>query len=499
MTEQTLHDPQAATSALERGEHVRHERLAPARASLQAGLSWRFVQLFADLSTVFLAASGTYLLYLESGLGLRHYDPGRYLGIIAQLAVIVVFALYGLGGYRGQLGLLQIESVQRIVKAVFWGEMLILSFSFFLQTGGGFSRLTMIAVGPVVVMALIAQRWLLSRIGRRVRAARGTETTVLIFGAGGTGRLVAQHLAEEHVLGMRAVGFLDDDPAKHGEMIRAGSGVNGEKLEVFGGEEHLVDVLRQTGASAVFLAMPSASSSRNAHLAAVLEREGVQFFLVPSAGALLFSTLSFGQLGGLPVFARRSVQITRMYLLASRLLDLFGAGSVLLLSLPVLAVSAVLVRLTSPGPVFFRQQRVGRHGAPFVIWKLRTMHVETPKYEVHPGSVDDPRITPVGRWLRRSSIDELPQLWNVIRGEMSLVGPRPEMPFIVADYGEIERQRLAVKPGVTGLWQISADRAFKINDNIHYDVYYVENRSLTLDLAILLLTPFALLPGGRTA
>jgi exopolysaccharide biosynthesis polyprenyl glycosylphosphotransferase len=357
----------------------------------------------------------------------------------------------------------------------------------------------MVAVGPVVVMSLIAQRWFFWRIGRRLRAARGRETTVLIFGAGGTGRLVAQHLAEEHVLGMRAVGFLDDDPAKRGEMIRASAGVRGEKLEVFGGEEHLSEVLRQTGATAVFLAMPSASSSRNAHLAAVLEREGVQFFLVPSAGALLFSTLSFGQLGGLPVFARRSVQITRMYLVANRLLDLVGAASILLVSLPVLIVSALCIRLTSPGPVFFRQTRVGRYGAPFVIWKLRTMHSDSPKYAIHPEGSDDPRITIVGRWLRRLSIDELPQLWNVIRGEMSLVGPRPEMPFIAEDYGEIETQRLSVKPGVTGLWQISADRAFKINDNIHYDVYYVENRSFTLDLAILLLTPFALLPGGRTA
>ena len=498
MTVQTLPPPPTPTPAQASREHAPPERSPDTRASLQGGLVWRFIQVFADLSTVFLAATGTYVLYLESGLGLSHYDPGRYLGIIAELSVVVVFAMYGLGGYRGQLGLLQIDSVQRILKSVFWAEMLILSFSFFLQTGGGFSRLTMVAVGPVVVIALIAQRWFLRQLGRRIRA-RDSQTPVLIFGAGETGRLVAQHLGEEHVLGMRAVGFLDDDPKKHGGMIRASAGVRGDKLEVLGGETHMAEILRTTGAKTVFLAMPSASSSRNAHLAAVLEREGVRFYLVPSAGALLFSTLSFGQLGGLPVFTRRSFRITRMYLTAKRLLDLVGAASILVATLPVLLVSAILVRLTSPGPVFFRQSRIGRHGMPFEILKLRTMHADSPKYAMHPGSRDDPRITKVGRWLRRLSIDELPQLWNVVRGEMSLVGPRPEMPFIVAGYGEIERQRLAVKPGVTGLWQISADRAFKINDNIHYDIHYVENRSLTLDLAILLLTPFALLPGGRTS
>lgn len=497
MTESTLPRPQSPTVADPAATRAPFPTRQASRASLQAGYGWRATQLGADLATVFLAAAATYLAYLESGVGQSHYDPGRYLGIMAQLAVIVVFGLYGLGAYRGQLGLLQIESVRRVIKAVFWGVMLILSFSFFRQTGGSFSRVTMLAVGPVVVMALIVQRWFLWKLARRIRAARGAETPVLVYGAGETGRLVAQHLNEEHALGMKVAAYLDDDPGKRGEMVRAGAGVNGEKIEVLGGEAELDAALERTGACAVFLAMPSANSARNAHLAAVLERRGIPFFLVPSAGALLFSTLSFGQLGSLPVFTRRSVQITRAYLATKRAIDLAGAAALLLVSAPALAVGALLVKLTSPGPVFFRQDRIGRGGEPFVIWKLRTMRTDAPKYAYHPGERDDPRITPVGRWLRRLSIDELPQLWNVLRGEMSLVGPRPEMPFIVAEYGDIERQRLTVKPGVTGLWQISADRAFRIHDNIHYDVYYVENRSLTLDLAILVMTPFALLPGGR--
>ena len=186
-----------------------------------------------------------------------------------------------------------------------------------------------------------------------------------------------------------------------------------------------------------------------------------------------------------------------MYDTCKRFLDTTLGGFALLLSLPILALSMLLVKLTSPGPVFFSQERVGLNGRRFRILKLRTMHADAPKYAKHPDGADDARVFAVGRWLRRLSIDELPQLWNVLRGEMSLVGPRPEMPFVVEGYNEIQRQRLGVKPGVTGPWQISADRAFSIHDNMQYDLYYVENRELTLDLAILLLTPFALLSRNR--
>jgi lipopolysaccharide/colanic/teichoic acid biosynthesis glycosyltransferase len=125
------------------------------------------------------------------------------------------------------------------------------------------------------------------------------------------------------------------------------------------------------------------------------------------------------------------------------------------------------------------------------------MRVDSPRYDHHPEEATDRRVTPVGRWLRRTSIDEIPQLVNVLRGEMSLVGPRPEMPFVVERYDEIQRLRLTVKPGVTGLWQISADRAFRIHDNLQYDLYYVDHRSALLDVAIVCATPFVLLARDR--
>jgi lipopolysaccharide/colanic/teichoic acid biosynthesis glycosyltransferase len=178
----------------------------------------------------------------------------------------------------------------------------------------------------------------------------------------------------------------------------------------------------------------------------------------------------------------------RAYETAKRVFDFGTALALLVFTLPLWAVLATLIRWDSKGPAFFRQARVGRGGKQFDLYKFRSMRVDAPKFGLHPTDADDPRVTRVGRWLRRTSLDELPQLINVLKGDMSLVGPRPEMPFIVERYNARHWQRLTVIPGLTGLWQLSADRAFLIHENIQYDLYYIRNRNFFMDLAILLHT-----------
>jgi lipopolysaccharide/colanic/teichoic acid biosynthesis glycosyltransferase len=182
----------------------------------------------------------------------------------------------------------------------------------------------------------------------------------------------------------------------------------------------------------------------------------------------------------------------------SRLMAVFLA----FVLIPVLAAIAVLVRLDSPGPAFYRQVRVGRDGTPFVMWKFRTMtlnadahlpelynlnEADGPLFKIR----DDPRITRVGRWLRRLSLDELPQLLNVVHGDMTLVGPRPALPSEVARYDDDDRRRLAVKPGVTGLWQVSGRSDLSWTDGSRFDLLYVDNWSFMLDLRILARTVHA--------
>jgi lipopolysaccharide/colanic/teichoic acid biosynthesis glycosyltransferase len=181
--------------------------------------------------------------------------------------------------------------------------------------------------------------------------------------------------------------------------------------------------------------------------------------------------------------------------LLKRSLDVLGSLFLLLVLFPALFLVAVLTRLDSPGPVFFRHDRVGKGGRRFLLWKFRSMKTNVPRYEVSPRSANDVRLTRVGRLIRRMSIDELPQLLNVLKGEMSLVGPRPEMPFIVARYNSCDRKRLSAKPGITGLWQISAARAFPIHENLQYDLHYIHNQNVLLDFAILVRTITAVLGG----
>ena len=192
----------------------------------------------------------------------------------------------------------------------------------------------------------------------------------------------------------------------------------------------------------------------------------------------------------LPVAASR-----RNSALAKRACDVAGSLALLFLLAPLFLLVALLICLDSPGPAFFRQRRVGKHGEEFLLWKFRSMHADAPNYAPSPTSSEDARLTRVGRLIRRVSVDELPHLINVLRGEMSLVGPRPEMPFIVEDYTAFQRRRLAVKPGITGLWQISPARAFPIHENVQYDLHYIHHQNLVLDGAILLRTVAAVIRG----
>jgi lipopolysaccharide/colanic/teichoic acid biosynthesis glycosyltransferase len=176
-----------------------------------------------------------------------------------------------------------------------------------------------------------------------------------------------------------------------------------------------------------------------------------------------------------------------------RAIDIVSACVGLIVLAPLLGWCAYRIAKESPGAPLFRQLRVGRDGKQFRIHKFRTMQETTEEYAVAPHDPSDSRITPFGRWLRATSLDELPQLIDVLTGHMSLVGPRPEMPFIVESYDDWQRRRLSVKPGITGLWQILGRKDLPMHENLQYDFYYIRNRSLGQDLSILLRTVGAVL------
>ena len=170
------------------------------------------------------------------------------------------------------------------------------------------------------------------------------------------------------------------------------------------------------------------------------------------------------------------------------LLDFVAAFFLILIFAPLMILISILIKLSSRGPIFFSHKRVGINNKLFVIHKFRSLHIDTPSYSEKPDSTEDVRITAVGKWIRKTSLDELPQLFNVIKGEMSLVGPRPEMPFLAEDYEDWENQRHLVRPGMTGLWQLSPRRRGSIREGIPVDLEYIENLSLWNDFKILLRT-----------
>jgi len=218
--------------------------------------------------------------------------------------------------------------------------------------------------------------------------------------------------------------------------------------------------------------------SRNPHL---------NIHLVPTFSNLYLRRISGLFFDGMVMMSLDSPGAKVPTLVGKRLLDIFVSAVFLLLFSPLMLLIGLLIKLDSRGPVVFSQTRIGKDRVPFTIFKFRTMVSETEAYAVTPTSRADPRITRVGRFLRSTGLDELPQLYNVLRGDMSLVGPRPEMPFIVDAYSDLEMKRLKVRPGITGLWQVYARTSLlPIHQHIEYDLYYIENLSLVLDAMILL-------------
>jgi exopolysaccharide biosynthesis polyprenyl glycosylphosphotransferase len=226
-----------------------------------------------------------------------------------------------------------------------------------------------------------------------------------------------------------------------------------------------------------------------------LEQLGVIYHVVPRFVHLLSHKVRIESLDSIPLITRPDRVQSLLNGALKRTFDVAFALAALTVGAPLFLIPAFLIKRESPGPVFFFQTRIGKDGRPFRMIKFRTMHITAPADAPTPNSPHDPRITRIGRFLRRYSLDEVPQILNVLKGDMSLVGPRPEMPFIVKEYGPMERERLRVKPGLTGLWQISYARGEAIHDNIDYDIYYIENQSLLLDLMILNLTVFAVVKG----
>ncbi len=405
--------------------------------------------------------------YLQEIQPLKTYLTALPFGI---LLLLLIFGVRGL--YHPKQRLTHFGELYQIVLAVNFWFLLLMSGSYL--TRYDYSRLIVILFWTFSLLFITTGRTLVRAIHQwHIRHGRHV-TNVLIVGAGRPGKQVYEQLREYASLGYKIVGFVDDN-AKHPEVI--------------GMMHHLPSLIIDRVITEVYITDPSLSYETILTLVNDCPKRDVEFKIATNVFPLLSEVR-----GGLYLIDRiPSLNVRRsttdiFYQLSKRFLDILAGSLLLVATLPLWAFIALLIKRDSLGPVFIIQERVGLNGTIFRMYKFRTMLAETPLYQEAPRNGQDTRITRVGQWLRKTSLDELPQLINILKGEMSLVGPRPEMPFIVEEYEPWQRKRLCVKPGLTGLWQILGRKDHPLTENLEYDFYYINNQSILLDLVILLKT-----------
>jgi exopolysaccharide biosynthesis polyprenyl glycosylphosphotransferase len=320
---------------------------------------------------------------------------------------------------------------------------------------------------------------------------------VLIVGAGQVGRAVMQGIVSRPELGYQLVGFVDDDPDKQEDLGRA---------RALGPTSNVARIVEGERIDEVIITLPWMSHRKVLDIMEHCQRKNVSFRIVPDLFQLSLSQVDIDDLDGIPLIGIKTVSISAAARLVKRAMDIVGAALFLVVLSPLLAAIAILIKIDSPGPAFFRQTRVGRGGKEFTVYKFRTMRMhaeeELPQLaglnEVKGITFkmrEDPRRTRLGVFLRRWSIDEFPQFYNVLRGDMSLIGPRPPIPSEVARYEDWHMKRLEVSPGITGLWQVMGRSDLPFAEMVMMDIYYIENWSLALDLKIMALTIPTILSG----
>jgi len=424
------------------------------------------------------------------GYWIRYGNGGPALPLepyVLAIPVVIVINLFALAvnhQYSSWRGRTLVDQLLSLFSGIGLGAILMLAAIEVGNLGTHYSRLTIVPAVLLSAILMTGERYLLRQYETRLRRRGiGTER-VLMVGTGAGSELLIRRMNMFPQYGFHVVGVATDD-----EESREFMGV-----PVVGRVDDLPRLVRAFAVDQVFLALPADQRDRLLHLVKLCEGEHLEFQIVPDLLDVMSTRAAANAIDGLPLVGIRRSQLRGAAALVKRVIDVTVSAILLVLLSPLMLVIAVLIKLTAgKGPVLFRQERIGRARHPFVIYKFRSMIVDA---EASTGPVvakpGDSRVTWLGRILRRLSLDELPQFYNVLRGDMSLVGPRPQPTFFDERYtGEVPRylERQQVRPGLTGWAEINDLRgAAPIADRTMYDVYYIENWSLALDLKIVILT-----------
>ncbi|QBD78447.1 sugar transferase [Ktedonosporobacter rubrisoli] len=416
---------------------------------------------------------------------LDNFAPLEF-GIV--IGLIVIFILRGL--YTIRLTGSWFRQARTILNSATVGLTLLIAYYFVFPAMSN-SRLLVPFVWATAVVVLCLARLIVSGVMVLLYRIGLGETRLLVVGSGRLGKMIMQHIAANPDLGYSIVGFLHD--LQHEPPSDFG------RFKMLGTIDDIGYVIRSMQVDEVIIALPSNMHQYAVRSVKMCERLGTSFKLVPELYELSLSRIDMGVIEGIPLLGIRQVALNSIQRFITRLVDVTVSILVLTLSSPIWLCIALIIKLSSQGPIIFKQKRVGLNGKLFEIYKFRSMYQNAdqrlatllekneatgPLFKMK----DDPRITPIGKFIRRTSLDEVPQLINVIKGDMSLVGPRPALQREVEQYEEWQKGRLAIRPGLTGLWQVRGRSNLSFDEGVLMDLYYIENWSLRLYFQILFRT-----------
>lgn len=448
------------------------------------------VDVFITLAAVWIALA----LRMNLSMGREYFVEYAGRPIILYLCVLVYPCIYLLAAmYDPERTIRAIDEYQKLTLASLLASLVLAGLIYFIERNTSRMLLVYFYVTQFVLMCF----WqALARV-----VLRGNSNTyqgiqsVLLVGAGEAARRIAKGFQDLGWSGVHLVGYLA--PVEQKALA----------LPYLGSYEQLDQILRTKEINDVLLAVPTEAHADIQPLFTRIVDKPCNVWLVPD----YFSMLVYGgrveELGGLPMISLKSPFLSHQQRVAKRIFDLVVGTLMLLLAAPLMISVALAIKLTSSGPVFYLQDRIGENQRRFKMIKFRSMVVGADRHErtmiqrdasgqlVHQKDPDDPRVTAIGRFIRRTSIDELPQLFNVLLGDMSLVGPRPEMPVLAEQFEPWQRKRFAVPQGITGWWQVNGRSTKSTHLKTEDDLYYVQNYSLLLDLKILFKTVWVVFQG----
>jgi exopolysaccharide biosynthesis polyprenyl glycosylphosphotransferase len=427
------------------------------------------------------------------------YVPYRTFVPISLSLTVLLLGIYKMGGiYNQPRGASWFDMVYALLTGTATGIILMVFFIAFFLRPHFYSRLIFFYAGVLITLFLAADRLALRMVRHRMRQRGLGVDRLLIIGAGEMGRTVMRHVVAQPSLGYHVVGFVDDDPDKGNTDIG--------RFKALGNTMNIPRLVKELAIDEVIITLPWMYHRKIVSIIAQCEREQVRVRIVPDMFQMTLSHLDVEDLGGIPMIGVRDISIGGSQLVLKRTVDVIVSLGGLILLFPLFLLLAIIIKMDSQGPVLFAQIRVGKDERLFSCFKFRSMYAgadeekeklldrneaDGPIFKMR----EDPRITTVGRLLRRLSLDELPQLLNVLMGHMSLVGPRPAPPSEVQRYQPWHKRRLEVAPGLTGLWQVSGRSELTFDEMVLLDLYYIENWSPLLDLQIMARTVPKVLTG----